>query len=225
MPGTARAPIPRAPSPTPLSLEGGTMNTASQTPLSESTAQGGRNRRAGKAVLAGAVAVGLLAAGGGTFSKWSDDKDVFAAGTSVSTGKLQLGSVGNAQWADQRGAITEFDTFEMVPGDSLSYTVDSSVIAEGKNITGTLSVDTSELPAGIQQMLAHGALGYDVTISGLTDQDPDNDGKYQVTPADNGKAIKVTAEITWPEHLTDGQSMQDQNFALDAMKLTLLQNV
>lgn len=201
------------------------MNTASQTPLSESPAQGGRNRRAGKAVLAGAVAVGLLAAGGGTFSKWSDDKDIFAAGTSVSTGKLQLGPVSGAHWADQEGAIDDFSSFEMVPGDSLAYTVGSSVVAEGKNVTGILSVDTSELPTGIQQMLAHGALGYDVTITGLSDQDTDGDGKYQVTPADNGRSIEVTAEITWPEHLTNGRSMQDQNFALDAMKLVLVQNV
>lgn len=201
------------------------MNAASQNPLSDSTAQAGRNRRTGKAVLAGAVAVGLLAAGGGTFSKWSDDKDIFAAGTSVSTGKLQLGSVGDARWSDQHGVIDDFGSFEMVPGDSLAYTVASSVVAEGKNITGTLSVDTSELPAGIQQMLAHGALGYDVTIDGLTDPDTDGDGRYQVTPEDNGKAITVTAEITWPEQLTNGRTMQDQDLALDAMRLTLVQNV
>ena len=52
------------------------MNTAAQTPLSESTAKSGRNRRAGKAVLAGAVAVGLLAAGGGTFAKWSEEQAI-----------------------------------------------------------------------------------------------------------------------------------------------------
>ena len=201
------------------------MNTAAQTPLSESTAQTGRNRRSGKAVLAGAVAVGLLAAGGGTFSKWSDDKYIVAAGTSVSTGKLQLGKITTTQWSDQHGVLEDFGSFEMVPGDSLSYTVGSSVVAEGKNVTGTLSVDTSELPTGIQQMLAHGALGYDVTITGLADQDTDGDGKYRVTPADNGQPITVTAKITWPEQLTNGQTMQDENFALDAMKLTLVQNV
>ena len=35
------------------------MNTAAQTPLSESTTKAGRNRRAGKAVLAGAVAAAI----------------------------------------------------------------------------------------------------------------------------------------------------------------------
>ena len=65
------------------------MNTAAQTPLSESTAKAGRNRRAGKAVLAGAVAVGLLAAGGGTFSKWSDSEAI-ASDATVATGELSL---------------------------------------------------------------------------------------------------------------------------------------
>ncbi len=199
------------------------MNTASQTPLSESTAPGGRNRRAGKALLAGAVAVGLLAAGGGTFSKWSDDKDVFAAGTSVSTGKLSLGTPSTPVWTDANGVI-QLAGFQAVPGDVLTFKTTTVVQAEGENLEGTLALD---LPDVVQQAVQAGVLEYDLTMTGLADQDIKDDDVYSVQgDTDDDQKVTVTAKLTWNADSVDGLQGQGlTGLSLQDTQLLLSQTV
>ncbi|MFF0904562.1 UNVERIFIED_CONTAM: alternate-type signal peptide domain-containing protein [Kocuria sp. CPCC 205316] len=199
------------------------MNTASQTPQSESPVQGGKNRRAGKAVLAGAVAVGLLAAGGGTFSKWSDDKDVFAAGTSVSTGKLSLGTPSTPVWTDADGVI-QLAGFQAVPGDVLTFKTSTVVQAEGKNLEGTLALG---LPDVVQQAVQSGVLEYDLTMTGLADQDIEDDDVYTVQgDTDDDQKVTVTAKFTWNADSVDGLQGQGlTGLSLHDTQLLLSQTV
>lgn len=199
------------------------MNTAAQTPQAESPGRDGKNRRAGKAVLAGAVAVGLLAAGGGTFSKWSDDKEVFAAGTSVSTGKLSLGAPVTPTWRDGHGPIDPAG-FQAVPGDVLTFATSTVVQAEGKNLEGTLELG---LPDVVQQAVRAGVLDYDLTMTGLVDQDADQDGVYTVTGGtDDDRAVTVTATFTWHADSVDGLQGQGlTGLSLEGTRLLLTQTV
>ena len=108
------------------------MNTASQNPLSESTAQAGKNRRAGRAVLAGAGAVGLLAAGGGTFSKWSDERAI-ATGDIVTAGELSMTGT-TVSWQDGAGNTIDPADYRILPGDTIELHASTTVIAKGDTL-------------------------------------------------------------------------------------------
>lgn len=185
------------------------MNAASQTPQSETPVRSGRNRRAGKAVLAGAVAVGLLAAGGGTFSKWSDSVAV-ASDDTVSTGELSLALGEDATWTDGNDKPIDIDTYQVVPGDTVKLKVSPTIHAEGDNLKGTLAL---ELPANLQSVLGT-YVDYDLDISGLPDAN--GDGLYEVTRANNNKPVDVTAAFTWKADSVTGD--QGQNIPAQSLK-------
>ncbi|MFI7741954.1 alternate-type signal peptide domain-containing protein [Kocuria rhizosphaericola] len=185
------------------------MNAASQNPLSESTAPAGRNRRAGKAVLAGAVALGLLAAGGGTFSKWSDSEAV-ASDDTVSTGELSLALAEGATWTDGADRPIDIDTYQVVPGDTVKLKVSPTIQAEGDNLKGTLALD---LPANLEPVLGT-YVDHDLEVRGL--QDTNGDKVHDVTEADDNTTVDVTAAFTWKaDSVTD---QQGQNIPAQALK-------
>ncbi|TDL39031.1 alternate-type signal peptide domain-containing protein [Kocuria rosea] len=185
------------------------MNTAAQTPLSESTAQTGRSRRAGKAVLAGAVAVGLLAAGGGTFSKWSDSEAI-ASDATVATGELSLALAEGATWTDGNDKTIDINTYQVVPGDTVKLKVSPTIQAEGDTLKGTLALD---LPANLESVLGT-YVDYDLEVTGLSDGD--GDGLYQVTEANDGQTVDVTAAFTWKADSVKDQ--EGQNVPAQSLK-------
>ena len=185
------------------------MNTAAQTPLSESTAKAGRNRRAGKAVLAGAVAVGLLAAGGGTFSKWSDSEAI-ASDATVATGELSLALAEGATWTDGNDDPIDINTYQVVPGDTVKLKVSPTIQAEGDTLEGTLALD---LPANLESVLGT-YVGYDLEVTGLSESN--DDGLYKVTEANDGQTVDVTAAFTWKADSVTGD--QGQNVPAQSLK-------
>lgn len=185
------------------------MNTAAQTPLSESTAKAGRNRRAGKAVLAGAVAVGLLAAGGGTFSKWSDSEAI-ASDATVATGELSLALAEGATWTDGNDDPIDINTYQVVPGDTVKLKVSPTIQAEGDTLEGTLALD---LPANLESVLGT-YVDYDLEVTGLSDGN--DDGLYQVTEANDGQTVNVTAAFTWKADSVKDQ--EGQNVPAQSLK-------
>ncbi|MEX5236415.1 alternate-type signal peptide domain-containing protein [Kocuria arenosa] len=195
------------------------MNTASQTPLSESPAQGGRNRRAGKAVLAGAVAVGLLAAGGGTFSKWSEEKAV-ASQDIITAGELSMANT-TASWKDGAGNTIQPAEYQMVPGDTIELHASTTVIAEGDNLEGTLEL---QLPAQLQQEInaleKAGYVSYDVT---LTNGDKSAEDSYPITAEDDGDVVTAVATFTWDADRTTGSDGENVSKSLSGTKLVLAQ--
>ena len=185
------------------------MNTAAQTPLSESTAKAGRNRRAGKAVLAGAVAVGLLAAGGGTFSKWSDSEAI-ASDATVATGELSLALAEGAAWTDGNDDPIDINTYQVVPGDTVKLKVSPTIQAEGDTLEGTLALD---LPANLESVLGT-YVGYDLEVTGLSESN--DDGLYKVTEANDGQTVDVTAAFTWKADSVKDQ--EGQNVPAQSLK-------
>ncbi|GAB2622630.1 hypothetical protein GCM10009696_30470 [Kocuria himachalensis] len=195
------------------------MNTASQTPLSESPVQGGKNRRAGKAVLAGAVAVGLLAAGGGTFSKWSEEKAI-ASQDIITAGELSMANT-TASWKDGAGNTIRPANYQIVPGDTIELHASTTVIAKGDNLEGTLEL---QLPAQLQQEIdaleRAGYVSYDVT---LTSGDKSAEDSYPITAEDNGDVVTAVATFTWHADRTTGSDGENVSKSLSGTKLVLAQ--
>ncbi|MFW3387399.1 UNVERIFIED_CONTAM: alternate-type signal peptide domain-containing protein [Kocuria sp. CPCC 205274] len=195
------------------------MNTAAQTPLSESTAQAARNRRAGKAVLAGAVAVGLLAAGGGTFSKWSEEQAI-ASKDIITAGELSMADA-TVAWKDGAGTTIDPAKYQIVPGDTVALHASTTVIAEGDNLEGSLEL---QLPAQLQQEIAAledaGYVSYDVT---LTSGDKSVKDAFPITAADNGDTVTAVATFTWNADMTTGSNGENVSKSLSGTKLVLTQ--
>lgn len=179
----------------------------------------GRNRRTGRAVLAGVVAAGLLAAGGGTFAKWSDSEDI--AGSTVRAGELSLGAPSATQWEVNGEPIADISSFRAVPGDTVSFTTGSTITAKGDTLKGQLRV---QLPAQAQQLFAQaeqsGYGSYDVE---LATGDRTADDVYEVTAADNGETVTVTGTFKWNGDRTTGQAFANQAIDLSGTKLVLEQ--
>ncbi|MFF0989273.1 alternate-type signal peptide domain-containing protein [Kocuria nitroreducens] len=195
------------------------MNTASQTHLSESPAQGGKNRRAGKAVLAGAVAVGLLAAGGGTFSKWSEEQAI-ASGDIVTAGELSMEST-TVSWKDGAGNTIDPAKYRMVPGDTIALHAATKVIAKGDNLNGSLKL---QLPAQLQQEIdALERAGYVTYNVSLTSGDKSAEDSYPITERDNGDVVKAVATFTWDADKTTGNDGENVSKSLSGTKLVLAQ--
>jgi alternate signal-mediated exported protein len=203
------------------------MHTAPQHPLPTSAPRGGRHRRACKAALAGVVAVGLLAAGGGTFSKWYDEEAV-ASGDVLSSGELSLDHLSSGWFAD--GQPIDVDTFRMVPGDTVTFVSQTRVNAVGDSLTAQLALDPSGISlATVDPGLAED-LVYAVDVDGL--QDTSAAGGWTVVGEaggnrnDNGAPVTVTVTIDWPADVpADGRAGQNDSVDLGALKLTLAQNV
>ena len=185
------------------------MSSAAQHLPSESPSQGGTKRRTGKAVLAGAVAVGLLAAGGGTFSKWSDSEAV-ASDDKVATGELSLALDQGATWTDGNDKPIDINTYKVVPGDTVKLKVSPIIQAEGENLKATLAL---ELPANLQSVIGK-YVDYTLQIDGLSDTN--NDKVYEVTEANDGKPVDVVAAFTWKAESVTGD--QGQNVPAQSVK-------
>ncbi|MFE7629093.1 alternate-type signal peptide domain-containing protein [Kocuria sp. NPDC057446] len=195
------------------------MNAASQTSLSETTARSARNRRAGKAVLAGAVAVGLLAGGGGTFAKWSEEQAI-ASADSITAGELSMKST-TVSWTDGAGKGIDPATYKIVPGDTVQLHASTTVIAEGNNLQGSLEL---QLPAQLQQEIEAlekaGYVSYDVTLA--SDEKSARDS-FPVTSDDNGDTVTAVATFTWKADKTTGSAGEKVAKSLNGTKLVLAQ--
>lgn len=99
------------------------------------------NKATKGAIAAGAAGI-LLLGGAGSFALWEDSKTVDAA--PISTGVLTLG-VGAGTWYDATagttGTITDISTFNIVPGDTVTYTTPVTVTAQGDNLKGEFKIE------------------------------------------------------------------------------------
>lgn len=181
----------------------------------------GRNRRTGRAVLAGVVAAGLLAAGGGTFAKWSDEAAAVGS-TGISTGSLSLENVSGPTWTFADGEAYDPATDRIVPGDTLQFTTTAVVDARGKNLDADLSLAyEGATKQYLDYAVGQGLLDYDVEVTGLADTD--DDSAYDVTSADDGETVTVTGTFTWIGDSVTGTQYQNQKITFDGISLQLEQ--
>ncbi|MGX5358051.1 alternate-type signal peptide domain-containing protein [Kocuria sp. KH4] len=178
------------------------MSSAAQHLPSESPARGAQNRRTGKAVLAGVVAVGLLAAGGGTFSKWSDSEAI-ASDDTIATGELSLALEEGVIWTDGNDKVIDINKYQVVPGDTVKLKVSPTIQAEGDNLQAAFAL---ELPANLKSAIGT-YLDYTLQVDGLSDGDGDK--VYDVTEANDGKQVDVVAAFTWKAGSVSGDQGQN----------------
>jgi alternate signal-mediated exported protein len=94
-----------------------------------------------KGSIAGAVGIALLLGGAGTFALWSDTASV--NGGVVQTGTLDVALTGTGAWKDISADAANTTwvplTDRLVPGDTVTFTQDVTVVATGKNLKATLA--------------------------------------------------------------------------------------
>ncbi|OMH36717.1 alternate-type signal peptide domain-containing protein [Tersicoccus sp. Bi-70] len=165
----------------------------------------GRRHHAVKAIAAGALAVGLLTAGGGTFSRWYEEQPL--THSTIASGHLAMTPVGNAQWRDQNNAVIDPATYRMVPGDTVTLTATTEVDAIGDNLRGVLAVDYSHTDFAAYAQSGDG-LAVTTTIAGLTDTDGSDGytvvGQKGTVANDNGRTATVTFTVAWAKTHTNG---------------------
>ncbi|OLT11647.1 MULTISPECIES: alternate-type signal peptide domain-containing protein [unclassified Kocuria] len=195
------------------------MSSAAQHLPSESPARGARNRHTGKAVLAGVVAVGLLAAGGGTFSKWSEEKAI-ASDDIITAGELSM-STPTVFWTDGTGRTIEPDTYRIVPGDTIELHASTTVTAKGDTLEGALELQfPAELQKEIDELAEAGYVSYDVTFSSGAKTTQDS---YPITKNDNGHVVEAIATFTWDADKTTDSFGENADTSLTGTKLVLTQ--
>lgn len=95
--------------------------------------------KATKGALAAGAAGILLLGGAGTFALWEDSAGI--TGGTVSSGDLDL-AMAAGTWAQTAtpGTAIDINTFDIVPGDSLTYTTTITATATGDNLQGELKI-------------------------------------------------------------------------------------
>ena len=145
-----------------------------------------------KGSIAGAVGIALLLGGAGTFALWSDTASV--NGGVVQTGTLDVALTGSGTWKDVSPDAPNTTwvpaTDRLVPGDTVTFTQDVTVVANGKNLKATLGytsgsivVDPALVPSVIVSLSATKVSG-DATISAAAAPNT-----YNVLPAAGGSSV------------------------------------
>lgn len=169
-----------------------------------------------KGALALVTAVVVLMAGYGTYALWSDSETL--DGGAVSSGQLAFEGTAPGVWADASDGlpgdpIADIATFQIVPGDVLTYTLTRTVQASGDNLVATLTADPSSI-TGDPELLADVAVTTGVTVDGAA--------AGPITEANDGQAVVATVTLTFDEASTNETQLQQLD--LSALELTLTQN-
>ncbi|WP_394941399.1 alternate-type signal peptide domain-containing protein [Psychromicrobium sp. YIM B11713] len=105
-----------------------------------------------KAGVAAGIAGLLLLGGAGTYALWQDSKTVDAGTVQTGQLKLTLGAAGT--WKDISSDVTgapaiDPAAFKLVPGDTIRFSQGLTILADGKNLKGQLTIDQSSINAAI----------------------------------------------------------------------------
>ena len=144
-----------------------------------------------KGAVVGGIGVALLLGGGSTLAYWTDQAQV--TGATITSGDLDIVSVAAGTWtvAHNGGSsepVTNITTFKMVPGDTLTYTVNATVTLVGDNLT-----------ANITAAPAAGAITGDAALVGrLNVTTTVNNGTTTPLAPGASQVIPVAVTIAWP---------------------------
>lgn len=169
-----------------------------------------------KGGLALAAALVLLLAGYGTYALWSDSETL--NGGALSSGQLAFEGSDAGVWRDASdGApgevIADIATFQIVPGDVLTYTLTRTVRASGDNLVATLAADPSSI-TGDPELLADVAVTTGLSVNGAA--------ATAITEANDGQQVVATVTFDFDEASTNETQLQALD--LSALQLTLTQN-
>ncbi|MDQ0677546.1 alternate signal-mediated exported protein [Arthrobacter pascens] len=163
------------------------------------------------AIAAGAAGI-LLLGGAGTFAVWSDTATVDAG--MVSTGQLSL-SVAAGSWAEAtHGPIADIGTFQIIPGDSLTYNTTVTVKAEGENLHAELTVPTV-LVAPVTNDLGATVAEQDLAVAMVIDSESVDGIEVEGNSVSFDAATTYTIPVTITVDFTDVAVNIDQNLNID----------
>lgn len=161
----------------------------------------------------GAIAVGaaalLLAGGAGTMAAWSDEASL--GGDTVTSGQLRITETTPGTWQWAGGAPFDPTEDRIVPGDTVEYTAEYTLVVEGDNLVASLTPDLGGVTGDLEPFLTVDATS---DTTGIT---LDN-----ITEDNNGDTIEVTTTITFkPE--TSGTDGMESSANLAGSTITLQQ--
>lgn len=177
------------------------------------------NKATKGAIAAGAAGI-LLLGGAGTFALWEDTDSIDPA--AISTGVLTLG-VGSGTWHDATVgspvAITNIANFDIVPGDTITYTTTATITAEGDNLDGKFTIEKAAF-----EVAAEAAAPYlDVSVSSNAANVPGLavDGTTGVITFAAAGTYNVSVVITVAFRDVTGEVGQNADIDLTALALQL----
>ena len=178
------------------------------------------NKATKGAIAAGAAGI-LLLGGAGTFALWEDTDSIDPA--SISTGVLTLG-VGTGTWYDATagttGTIANIANFDIVPGDTITYTVPVTITAEGDNLDGEFKIEKTLFEAAAETAAPY----LNVTVASNAASVPGLvvNGQGVITFAAAGNyAVNVTITVVFEN--VSGVVGQNADINLTALALKLEQ--
>ncbi|WP_433610366.1 alternate-type signal peptide domain-containing protein [Prescottella agglutinans] len=156
------------------------------------------NKKTKGAIAAGAAAL-LLAGGAGTFAAWNDTQSV--TGGTINSGQLKFdGPTAAGTWYDGATEITNVAAYRIVPGQTLTYKASPKIIAEGNNLSATITATAGNQSGALAQYLEIGTPV--VTGNGVTNG--------TITAAPGSRTLSVSVPVTFKGDTagTDGQNAQ-----------------
>lgn len=175
------------------------------------------NKATKGAVAAGGAAV-LLLGGLGSFALWQDSTTT--DGGTIMSGELSIEQVGEPVWRETSGDVNtarviDPATYRIVPGDTIEFTSEYSILAEGDNLIANLSADTATI-TGDADLRA--AIGTPTVTATSGDTTLPTDGTAAIISSED-QNVQVQVTFTFDEDTTDqvaqNQSLNLENFTLD----------
>lgn len=178
--------------------------------------------RTAKALVAGATAALLLAAGGGTFARWHDESPVLAQNRTFTSGELQV-QADPGTWTDAQGAtVIDPTAYLMIPGTTLTYTTTVRVTLDGEGIGGVLGTNFSGI-AGTTELAK--ALQVGLTLDGVDMTVQGTQATSTVLTQSGTHTLVMT--VAFPGNRADGTDWgtfaQDSTADLTAFSISLMQ--
>ncbi|MFS0865862.1 alternate-type signal peptide domain-containing protein [Microbacterium sp. 179-B 1A2 NHS] len=179
-----------------------------------------------KASIATAAGITLLLGGAGTFATWN--ASAAEAGASVVAGNLVVEKAAAAGVWKSGTKTIDINGYAIVPGETLTYTKQMRVVAEGDQLTAKLSLAGGAIAAATTATADEKLAGYltssavlTATGEGIVSTAPNT---FTVVPGAGAidQTVTVTVSITFPKG-TDGSnndaklgkvSLSDMNVAL-----------
>ena len=176
-----------------------------------------------KGSIAGATGIALLMGGFGTYAVWSDSENLAENG--VQSGQLNIDTSAGTYDDANTGAADDWTASDkMVPGDTVTYTQAFTVKGDGKNLAGTIKLNTQAMsPNGFA---GSGSLTRTVDVvasgAGATSITKDNATEFSFSDPFGTATLTATVTYTFPSSVS-GTSDQNKAATTPASTFTITQ--
>lgn len=163
--------------------------------------------------IAGAAGIAILLGGAGSFALWTATDTVNAG--QIKAGTLTLDAVGTGVWTNVTNtptAVIDPATFKIVPGNTLEYSQDLTIVASGDDLSAILTSNGGAITGtitGLTTSLEATSTSPNVTVVG---------GAITVTDSATPATVHAVLTVAYPVGSTDGQdgtaSFTDATFTL-----------